>query len=123
MNTGHMDGTQKPPLETQQAQKEPPIKKPLSIKILQVLFLVLGLIKSGSILGAIIGIPEIMVTWGLFRYTKQSLSMARLYAIVLLVIIAGVSLLLTLGFLSRLINSSIEGHSGGASFLFSLTFL
>jgi hypothetical protein len=58
-----MDDAQKPPLETQQTQKESPIKKPLSIKILQVFFIVLGLSKSGSNLGAIIGIPEIMVAW------------------------------------------------------------
>jgi hypothetical protein len=104
-----MDDAQKPPLETQQPQKESPVKKPLSIKILQVLFLVLGLSSSSSttLFGVIIGIAEIMVAWGLFRYTKQSLSMARLSLIVLLIIMGGGSLLLTLGFLSRLINEPV----------------
>jgi hypothetical protein len=83
----------------------------------------LGLTSSASIYGVIIGIAEIMIAWGLFRYTKQSLSIARLYTIVLLVISEAGSLLLTLGFLNRLVNSSIEGGTGGASLLFSQTFL
>ena len=74
-----------------QISKSPPIKKPLSIKILQVLFLVGGLGSSTFIIGMILGIPQIVIGWGLLRYTEHSLTIARRFIGVLLAIIGGVS--------------------------------
>jgi hypothetical protein len=80
--------------------------------------LVSGLSSITSVLGVVVGIAEIMIAWGLFQYTKQSLSIARLYASVLLVIMGAGSAFLTLGFLSRHVNAYVDGRTGGGFLLF-----